>query len=798
MDAALLKPLPVKDPESLRLVEWTSNGWPDDLCNMMTGDTDDTAGHNTGSSIAPRIYRDLAQRQHSFDSLIGFSDPNTVGAVIQNRAAERLNLQYVSPNFFSGLGISPRLGRAFATAEDQVGQAPLLVISDRLWRSRFGGSEGVLGQVVRINSVPARIIGVLPRGFFGIKIGEWEDLYAPLAAQVELSPRVKLDKSLGESDKFWWVRGMARIKPGANDARAIEELSALFRHQVVPPGMRLPPNKVPTLIAKPGWRGFDPIDPNATRALWIVLLLIVLILLIVCANVANLLLSRAVARQRESAVCLALGAGRLRLFRQYLIESVILALAGGLSGLALTDLLLRTIQYFLRTDLNIGEFNLRADGRMLGFTLLVSLATSLLFGLAPAWQLVRATVQSALKANSRTVMRGRLRLPRLLVAIQVGLCLTVLMAATLLGRSLTNLRSVNIGFERKNLIYASVDPWSTGYRPEQVTGYGERLRDRLHAIPGVQKVALIEEMPLSGAANVTVVHLPGQPYRNDSEHFLMINSISPDLFETLGISLLAGRTFQPADMREKSDAVIVDELFAKRFYPHESPVGRQFSTGPELRELRRIIGVVKNSSYDTLREAGKPTMFQPLVTASRPGWSLHFALRAAVDAKKLSEAIRKVAAELDPTVPVVDIKTQSALIDRLLLFERLLSVLSTGFGVLALILSAMGLLALLGYTVTRRTNEIGVRMALGAQTGDVIRLVIKDSLLLVAAGTAIGLPSAYVLGRYLQHTLFDLEPTDPVSAAIALLTLGAAATLASWLPAWRATHVEPVAALREE
>lgn len=800
VDAALLKPLPVKNPESLRLVEWsTKQGWPEDLCRNLTGDWD--GSHNgpmLGSSIAPRIYRQLAAEQNGFAALIGFSDPDMVGVAFGGEPAKQFQLEYVSGNFFQTLGRAPRLGRAFSTSDDQVGQPPLIVISDRLWRSRFGSREDVLGQTLRINNVPVQIIGVAPPGFFGLRIGEWVDVYAPLSAQVTLSPRVKLDKSLGEADTYWWVRQMGRLKPGINGQQAIQEVSALFQQSVVPQGTQLPRGKIPKLVISPGIRGFDPLGNDKAQVLWILLLLVGLILLIVCANVANLLLSRAVVRQRESAVCLALGAGRFRLLRQYLVESLTVAVAGGLLGLFLSHILAEAVHSFIRAELNIGGFDLHIDVRMLGYTALISFLTVLLFGLSPAWQLARASVNDALKAHSRTFAGGRLRLPRALVAVQIGLSLTVLAAAGLLGRSLRNLETTDVGFNRDNLVYVSVNPWSAGYKPEQVWPYVERFRERLAAIPGVLKESAIQERPLSGRGNATSVNIPGQVFGQDDAHVAFINSVSDGAFETLGIPLLAGRTFQPRDMTPKSDVVIVNELFVRRFYPHQNPIGQQFGTGPKPTELYRIVGVVGNSLYNSLRKANLPTMYGPFSTGLWPGFNLNFVIRSAVPTRQLADAIRQAAAAVDPNVPVIEIKTQTALIDHLLLTDRLLSILSSAFGILALILSTVGLIGLLAYAVARRTNEIGLRMALGASRSNVAKLVLKDSLRLVSLGIGTGLPGAFVVGWMLRHVLFHLQPADPITASFSLAILIAVALLSAWLPANRAARIDPMSALREE
>lgn len=297
---------------------------------------------------------------------------------------------------------------------------------------------------------------------------------------------------------------------------------------------------------------------------------------------------------------------------------------------------------------------------------------------------------------------------------------------------------------------------------------------------------------------MTTVNIPGQPYREDDAHGVLINSVSDGLFETLGIPLLAGRTFRPGDMVSKSDAVIVDELFARRFFPRQNPLGQQFGTGPKTTERYRIVGVVRNSRYSSLREAPHPTMYFPSSTQLWPGFNLNFVIRSGIPTRQLAGGIRRAAAAVDPSVPVIEIKTQTALIDHLLLTDRLLSILSSAFGILALVLSAIGLIGLLAYVVARRTNEIGIRMALGASQSNVVHLILKDSLWLVGAGIAAGLPGAYLVGRLLKHTLFHLQPADPLTAVLSLGILGVVAALATWLPARRAARIDPMTALREE
>jgi predicted permease len=798
VDAALLKALPVHDPKSLVLLQWTNQGWPEVLCEGHTGDTKGSPiGPMEGSSIAPGIYRQLSRKQRAFASVAGFSDPDRAGVVANGRPAEQLSLQYVSANFFRSLWVSPRLGRAFLAEEDVVGKAPVIIVSYRFWQRELGGRRDVLGQFLRVNNVPAQIIGVTPPGFYGVQIGEWVDLYAPLAARVAFSPRLR-QQAAGEKDTDWWVRQMARLKPGAAAHPAIEQLSDLFQQVAVPEGVHLDRSKIPKLTAEPGRRGFDAIGGDESRALWILLLLVGIVLLIVCANVANLLLARAVARQRESAVCLALGAPRWRLFRQHLIESLILGALGGALGLVLGYIGAQSIHALIRTSLDIGGFDLHVNSAMLGYTAGISLATSLVFGVLPAFRLANTRLNDALKANNRFVLAGRLRLPRMLVSVQIALCLAVLTAAGLLGRSLLNLEHMDVGFNRQNLAYVSVKPWSAGYDSGRVGAYVKRLRAELAAIPGVVSIATIDNRPLSGSNSATDANIPGRPYRKDGSDNVSLNEGSDGLFETLGIPLLSGRTFKKYDIRPNSSAVIVDQLFVKKFFPHQNALGLRFGSGPKPDQLYEIVGIVRSSRYESLRREEQPTMYRPLIAGGDPGADVKFAIRAAIDSGQLSKAVRRTAAAVDANVPVTDFQTQTALIDRILLMDRLLSMLSSAFGVVALALSALGLAGLLSYAIARRKNEIGIRMALGASSNDVIGLVMKDSLWLVGAGLLIGIPAALLIGRVLRSTLFDLKPGDPLTFAISFSVLAIVAGVSAWVPASRASKADPLVALREE
>ena len=589
VDAAILRPLPVDRPEALVLLEWTNEDFPPDVENHNGEYRPIAGGRHQGSSVPASLYRRLAARQTVFSSLMAAGAyPEAVAIAADRFPAEQVSVQYVSSNFFQGLGTPPAAGRPFLTDDDHVGAEPVVIVSDRFWAKRFARGEDAIGASVRINNIAARIVGVAPAGFFGLRTGQWADVYAPLAAKVAFQSPPGAPRS--ENDRNWWVRQVGRLKPGIDEAAAGEEIRSLFRNLAVPEGTTLEPAQIPTLITLPGGRGVNALNSGDVNALWILLLLVGVLLLIVCANVANLLLSRAVGRRRESTVRLALGAPRARLFRQHLIESGMLALIGGAAGLAVGYALAQSIHVVFQTGRDASNaFDLHLDPRVLAFTSLLSLLTALLFGLAPAAQAARGDLNGILKAQTKSVMSGRLRLPRLLVTVQIALCLAALVAAGLLGRSLEKLKWNDIGFDRKNLLYASVSPSRAGYTAERTAPYVERLREELSRLPGVESVSPVSTRLLSGGGNNGRVNLPGR--RWDDDHRADLNGVGDGFFATLRIPLLAGRTIERRDMDSAAEVAVVDELFAARFFPNQIAVGRRFGVDPtrndRVRDHRR-------------------------------------------------------------------------------------------------------------------------------------------------------------------------------------------------------------------
>jgi predicted permease len=761
--------------------------------------------------LSEPLFRGFAEQQNAFVSVIGvLGTTDEVGISAASGApAEQVTRHYVSGNFFSGLGVAPALGRSFVEEEDRPGADLAIIVSHRFWSSRLGGDPDAIGRVVRINDQPARIVGVAPRGFFGLNRGEWIDVYQPLATHGFYQPQAPL-----LFRTYWSVTLLARVAPGVLGSSAATRMTPLFRNLVAETtGMGI--EEQLELVARPAgdgvhWTGRqNPLN----EALWILMLLVGVLLLIVCANTANLLLSRSEKRRRESAVRLALGAGRRRLIRQHLVESGMLAVIGGVAGLGLGMFLARSIHSLFQTGQGPGDsFAVIFDWRVAAYVAAASMLTTLLFGLAPAWAAARSHVNDALKFQSRSVLGGGLRLPRFLVSIQFALSFAAVVAAGLLGRSLENLYSTDLGFDGEQLSYATARAVGAN-----AGSYTERFEQELAAIPGVLAVAPLMTRPLDGGPAGTHISAPhGPPATGD----VWINNPAarattvrgtPGFIEVLGIPLLAGRTLEEQDYCPFGPApgpnggagaaapicrVVVDERFAEVFFPGEAPVGQRFEI-PTMRPLftYEVAGVVANVRYGFLREAALPTMYS---LAPRGGFLNHFAIRSQLDPLVLATAVQQAAARVDPAVPLAEFHTQAGLIDRLLRTERLLALVSRAFSLAALALAAVGLGGLLAYAIARRTNEIGIRMALGATAGDLRRMVLGDSLRMIGVGILIGVPAAYGVGRYLESQLFGLDPLDPATASLALVALLVIAGIASFLPAYRAVRVNPLTALRDE
>jgi len=782
LNAVMLRSLPVRNPHELRVVNWVgrnpevSNYTGDGMGRTATGLT------YSGSFPYP-AYRDFRDRGTGFADVFAFFPLSNITAIVPGQAGVAMGLM-VSGNFFAGYGAQTLIGRPIAPEDDRPAAAPVAVITYRCWERYFSLDPGVIGQSVTLNQNAFTIIGVLARGFAGPLVGDPFDFYIPLSAQPQMAPT----RPLG-SGKHWWVQIMARLAPDANEAHAQASLDVLFRQALSASDTKM---ERPGIWLEDGRRGPLKTRQQIGQPLWALLAVVGLLLLIVCANLAGLLLARGAARQHEMAVRAAMGANRGRLIRQSLTESMVLSLAGGCLGLVLAAWGKAGLPALLaRFQENI-QFDTSLDANVLGFTFGVAIVATLLSGLLPALRASRVDPAAGLKDRS-ALGSPRLRLGKVLVSVQVGLSVLLVVVAGLLIQTFANLSRVDPGFDPENLVVFRLNAGQAGYKGTQLENFFENVRRSLAVIPGVRSVALSDLALMGGGLSSSGISIPGRA-AGLNEHLQACQLIVSDsFFATMGIRMLQGRDFGPADTATSPKIAVVNESFARSFLPNKNPVGQAFDSEPYTYQ---IVGVCRDAKYNNLRNEIQPTMYFPY--SQYPVNSMYFEVRSVLPALALAPAIRKVVAAVDPKIPVADLRTQQQLLDNSVLPERLFASLCSFLALLAVLLSYIGLFGLMAYNVARRSGEIGIRMALGARPGDVARPIVREALLLAAAGLAAGVPIALALARIIRGALYGVEPYDPTTIVGGSVILLVIAGLAAWIPARRAAKVDPITALRCE
>ncbi len=729
---------------------------------------------------------------------------------------EAVLAEKVSGNFFSTLGVQPVAGRLLTADDDKQGNPQAaVVISYGFWQRRFGMDPVVVGRQITLNDAPFTIVGVAPPGFFRFVVDRRPDLWWPLQMLPQVEPGNRDLRNQGS----WWLRLMARRKPGVSLEQARAEMDTIFQPLLAEMAAARAAKWTPTvrrnflerrIELQPGSVGWTWLRKSFSQPLQILMAVVALVLLLACANLANLLLARGAVRQKEIAVRLALGAGRMRLIRQLLMESVLLALAGGALGILFAYWGARALLTYLPQQVVAG-LNVSPDSQALGFTMAVSLLTGVMFGLAPAWRATRFDLIAALKEQAGGAIAGRsgLALNKLLVIAQVALSLFLLIGAGLFVRTLQNLKSLDTGFDRENTLLFDLDPGKEYNRAQRIQLY-KRLVERLEALPGARSASLSSRSLLGGGHYEQGVAVEGYAPQPDENMFCYGLYVGPKFFATMGISLLAGRDFgsqdeqpfeAPASQSEEAAAprvAVINQTMAQYFFPNQNPVGRRFYLGKEAKGRPvEIIGVVEDAKYETLREKTPRTFYLPYFQQSDVG-SMTFALRAGGNPASFATSIQGLTQELAPSLQALNPRTMNDVVDASLARERFLAQLAGFFSLLALLLACLGLYGVTSYTVTRRTNEIGIRMALGATVRAIVQLVMREVMLLVVLGVGIGLTAALATTRYVSSLLFGLTPTDPLTITLAILLLIGVAALAGFLPVRRASRVDPMAALRTE
>jgi predicted permease len=809
VDEVLLKSLPVKDPQELVLFRWSAAppgwDWPADAW----WETDPVTKLTTCTSFSLETFSRFGARSEGVADIFAFAPLREPTVNADGRAEIVSRGQLVSGGYFGGLGVPARLGRMIEPEDDRAGAPPVAVISYGYWQRRFGNDPGVLGKKILVNNAPATVIGVTPRDFPGtLDVGDAPDLSVPLAMLSQVLP--DRAEELKQPVKLWWLRLMGRLKPGVTAESARLSLEQTFRQcalddlAVLPARPPSPGGRsvlLPVLEIQPGGQGLTEARHSYARELQIMTGLVGLVLLTACANVANLLLVRGAARRREMAVRLALGAGRGRLVRQLLVEHGLLAFLGGVLGVGVAYWgrgLLLAMHPLLHEDGRSLVLNLDLNLRVLGFTTAVAGFTGILFGLAPALRATRVDLTAEFQGGAAARQRGSFSLlGRALIVVQVALSLIMLVGAGLCVRTLRNLHGVDVGFNRGHLLLFRIDAAPLGYKDAQNTELNERIARGIGVLPGVQSVTFSAVPSLSRSGWNTRISVQGRPPTSGRMDTAMVNAVDVNYFSTFGIPLLLGRGFTLHDDAAAPKVAIINQKMAEDYFGKENPVGRRFGRkGPESSGQIEIVGVVPDAKYSDVRDAAPATAYFPALQQVSP--EANFAVRSAGDPEGEILSVERAVRAVNPNLPLADVRTQDAQIERLFSQERLFSRLAGFFGLFGLALVSVGLYGLMSYVVLRRTKEIGIRMALGAQRDNVLRLILLQGMAPVGVGLAAGLASAAGVTRLLRSLLYGVEPFDPVTIMLVSLLLAVVASLACLLPAWRAARVDPIAALRHE
>jgi predicted permease len=740
----------------------------------------------------------LRATNNTLSSMFGFADARRLNLSVQGQA-DLVDGQFVSGNFFSSLGVRPAAGRLISDDDDRSGGTPAVVISYNYWRRRFAGSADAVGQSIFLNRMPFTIAGVSAPEFFGVDPAGAPDLFIPLHAAPLFSEDPQDDEKRRFLDKnFYWVEIMGRLRPGTTLGQAQTDLATRFQRYVnSTASTKEEKADLPALLLADGGSGIDSLRREYSKPLYVLMAMVGLILALACANIANLLLARAAARRREIAVRLSLGAGRLRVVRQLLTESVLLAFVGGMLGVWVAALGIRFLTWLLANGRDRFTLHANLNWQVLTFTFALTLITGILFGLVPAIQATAIDITPALKQIRASAPRTGLRLNKMLVIYQIAISLLLTIAAGLFVRTLLSLHSVELGFDRENVLLFRLNAKQAGYSDAALERFYTDLWTRFRSIPGVRDVSLSDFALVSGATGRTGVAIPGRPAPHGRESGTSVLKIGPTFFSTMRIPILLGRELQERDITGPAKVAVVNEVFAKKYFPNENPTGHHFGFGGDGGKFDdfEIIGVAKAARYNSLKQAIPPVVYIPF---SQRVDGVSFELRTLGDPLALVATVRPIVRQVEPRVPISDVNTQARQIDQTINNERIFAQLCSCFAALALLMSCIGLYGMMAYTLARRTGEIGIRMALGADRHRIIWTVLREMIWLGATGLTIGLAAAWGTTRYLESFLFGLKPTDPLAILSATGILVAVLVLACCDPAMRASRIDPVTALRHE
>lgn len=806
VDAMLLRMLPVKEPE--RLVLFRSVAPREFSVGSYSGnsETDPATGQRRMTSFAYVSFQRMREQQSPLSDIFAFGD---VGLNVNaDGVSDVASGQAVSGNYFLGLGVQPMRGRVMTDEDDKASASPVAVISYRYWQQRFHGAEAIVGKQVNLNNIAFTIIGVTPPGFEGtMQTGSTQDVTIPLAWEPQLYTDRNFSNLSGAG--AWWLRLMGRLKPGVTAEQARAQLESVFHNSVVEHRTarqaqaqarggnainNLDPKFYPRLFLDPGGQGEMNTRQSYAPSLYMLLGVVGLVLLIACANVANLLLARAAVRQKEIAIRCAMGAGRPRLVRQLLTESILLSVAGGAIGLLLalwgTEALVK-----LAADSVPRAGEIGVDKSVLGFTMLLSVLTGMIFGLVPAWQASRLDINESLKDGGKGTVARNTRTRSGLVVAEIALALILLVGAGLLIQSFWRLQDVDPGFNPRNVLTMRMFLPESKYADEgRSRVFFEQVLQRVAALPGVQAVGTTTQLPMRGGGD-TYFKIEGRTFPGPNQQVTALNpAISHDYFRAMGIPLLKGRAFTEQETKETAKVVIINESFARTYFPDEDPLGKRLIIDDGQPLTCEIIGVTRDIKQFSLAGQFNPTMYMPRIET---GFA-NLAVRTSGDPLALASAVSAAVQSVDKDQPVSSVQSMEQILATSVAQPRFRTTLLGVFAAVALGLAAIGIYGVMAYTVAQRTHEIGIRMALGAGKTDVLWLVVKQGIALTSGGIVVGVGSALALTRLLRGLLFGVGANDPLTFVLIAAMLSAVALLACWIPARRATKVDPLIALRCE
>ncbi len=792
-DQILLRFLPVERPEELVVLRS-----PGPKTGRVSSDGDSSA------SFSYPMYKELRDRNNAFSGLLARYVISL--SVAGEGQTERADGELVSGNYFDVLGVRPALGRVFNQEDDRVPNAhPVVVLSHAYWTRRFGADPGILNKTLTVNGALMTVVGVSRAGFQGVQVGQTPDVFVPMMMKAQMTPNWNgLD-----NHKDHWLAIMGRLKPGLSRAQTEEAVRPSYRSILEAELPLMTGWSAETrqrfldrrIVLDEGAKGRQILQGDTKKPLLILMGMAGLALLIACANVANLLLARGAARQREIAVRMALGAGRFRLMRQFLVESLLLSLMGGAVGLLVAFWAIRGLVAAIPPSIGVLGLSTELNWRLLGFNFALSALTGLLFGVAPAARATRLNLEATLREQGSSVSGSlsHVRFRKALVVSQIVLTTVLLVGAGLFARSLNNLQRLDLGLRADHVIAFSIAPELNGYSPQRTIAFFGDLRQGIAALPGVRSVSAAEIPILTDSnwsSNITVEGYQAQEQEDMNVHH---NRIGPDYFATMSVPLLSGREFTVSDAAGRPKVAIINETMARRYFANRNPIGSHFAfgSGNAVRPDIEIVGVVKDSKHATVREQKRTFIYLPYSQETDLG-RITFYVRTDQDVASIAPSLRREVERRDGNLPIYELKTLRQQADESLFADRFLTFLSVCFGLLAAALAAIGLYGVMAYTVTRRSREIGIRIALGATWGRVAWLILREVALLAMAGLLVGVPLAWALGRAMESLLFEVKGGDPLVFVAVILLLGCVALLGSYLPARRAAKVDPMIALRCE